>query len=235
MVETGGYRSDTFEVTAEVGLNVSPNFGFAIGLGHMSLGLTSSKETFTHPEGSDYFGDFLYFPEYKSYIYSAYASAIFILPLKDNINFNLFAGAGYYIGNIQCLDSRWTKASRAWPARSLPGYFSYAPWEMESQVSTIGYHMGISLEIQVSDRTSIVLDGIYRKVEFTEFSSEPTLGNQSEWDQIVAADSSGLAGDSTFVYAQLLQGDKKLGDIVFNGQSLKLPNLGFHLGLKFTF
>ena len=230
MVGTGANRFDTMEVAAEFGLNVSPNFGFAVGLGHMNLGLKKSSETFTHPAGSDIFGDFFYSPKYKSYLYNTYASAIFIWPWKDNINLNLFAGAGYYIGSIQCYDSQWTKASPVWSDQ-----FSYAPWIMESKVSTIGYHVGVGLEIQVGDRTFLVLDGIYRKIEFTEFSTEPLLGNQSEWDQIVAADSCGLAGESTFVYAQLVRGDEKLGDIMFNGQSLKLPSLGFHLGLKFFF
>lgn len=232
MVGTGGNRRSSMDFVGELGLQFTPYLGIAMGLGYMHLGMKGDEEIFSQPAGSEFIGDFTFSPLYKSNLYNAYVSAIFTLPLRTSSHFSLFAGAGYYIGSIQCYDAPWTQVSQEWGS----GQFAYVPWIMESSTGGLGFHAGVSLEFPVSSSTFVVLEGIYRKVELSDFSPQPALGNQSEWEQIAASDTSGLVGDQTFVYAQLIQGDaNQLGDIFFNADMLKLIGFGWRLGLKFTF
>jgi hypothetical protein len=222
--------SSTMDVMVEFSLDLLPFFGIGGGIGYINGKSNGDLGEFRHPEGSEYTSSFSYAPEFTFTLYPVHASGFFFIPLSDSLRLDFFAGLGYYFGHTQCLDDNFTLNTS-----SVDAGYSFFGIHFESDINTIGYHLGTSLDARVTDDISIILDVVYKVIEFKEFKSLSQLSEHSEINQYLRELDDTIVNDSTFIYSQRLGGEDFMGDIVYNADNLNLTGVRFHLGVKIHF
>ena len=76
------------DVSLEFIYKLNRNFGFSLGIGHISRSLNGNTARFTPPATSDFIGDFFYSPEFNAEVYPIYLSAIFSFFIIPSIQWN---------------------------------------------------------------------------------------------------------------------------------------------------
>jgi len=212
------------DLSLEFIYQLNPNISFSFGTGYFSRNF-NGKGRFTAPDTSGFTGYFFISPEVKSNIYSFYLSSIFSFSIIQTIQWNFLGGVGYYFGHIECKKVFWD-----------PEFFDpssqwrYFLWEFESNSSTVGFHAGSGIDIDLSLNMFLSAEVLYRMIYFKKFKSVPI-----EIYSFYGMEPDELGGDSTFLYAQGLEGMEYLGDIDYSFSNFNCSGFLIRIGLKFKF
>jgi hypothetical protein len=229
-ISSGEKTAMPLDVTIEIVYKFGPNFGLSFGTGYISKGISGTLGRFSFPKGSGPSGDFSSNPLIDSRLYPVYLSAIWSYPVMLEGEIYILGGLGYYFGRIKCLD-----AYLQYNLQESENQWGYFDWKYKSNFNSLGYHGGIGFEYEVSNKTSLFIKAIYRIVNIRKFNSIHTDVEESRIFDILGDEIKGLAGKSTFLYAQRFGGEEAWGDIVYRITNLNYSGISLRLGFKFQF
>lgn len=216
------------DISLELLFQINSSFGFSLGTGYISKAFSGSVGQFKVPDTGDLSGDFSYSPMFNSDMYPFYFTAIWSHPVRLNARLNFLGGVGYYFGKIKCLSDNFSSN-----LHDLDMQWSYFSWIYESNINTIGFHLGTGLEIDLSNKSFLFVEALYRGVKFKKFKTSHIYSSSSLLVQIIGEGRKELGGESTFMYAQRLSGDETWGDIDYRFYNLNFSGLFFRVGVKF--
>jgi hypothetical protein len=229
-ISSGEKTAMPLDVTIEIVYKFGPNFGLSFGTGYISKGISGTLGRFSFPKGSGPSGDFSSNPLIDSRLYPVYLSAIWSYPVMLEGEIYILGGLGYYFGRIKCLD-----AYLQYNLQESENQWGYFDWKYKSNFNSLGYHGGIGFEYEVSNKASLFIEAIYRIVNIRKFNSIHTDVEESRIFDILGDEIKGLAGKSTFLYAQRFGGEEAWGDIVYRITNLNYSGISLRLGFKFQF
>lgn len=219
-----------FEFYLELIFMFNDNFGLAVGGNYLNRSMTGSKGVFRFPESSPLQGNFSYTPELTTSIWPVYASLLYSFPVSYQARLNLTAGIDYYFGRMRCyydnLDFDFSE--------KFSGWNYYAHLYETKNMKTMGYHFGIGVELELSESSSFVFEGLYRIAKFKDYSTMvkedanlPFIGNQPGGET--------QEGQKVFLYGQKYGGEEEWGDVIYSVNSLDLNCLSLRGGIKIRF
>jgi hypothetical protein len=219
-----------FDVSFELVYKINSNFGISLGTGYISKGLSGSLGRFSIPQGSSIGGDFAYTPLFRSDLYPLYLSAVWCYPIMLDGEIFVLGGVGYYFGRISCIsyDSEHN-------IHDLQNSWNYLPWLYKSDIQSLGYHGGIGFEYDVSNRSSLFIEAIYRLVNIKNLDSVNRDVEASGIFDLLGDEIKGLGAKSTFMFIQRFGGEEAWGDIVYQISNLNFSGFSFRVGYKFKF
>mgnify|MGYP000462921360 CR=1 FL=1 len=218
------------EFYAEMIFMVNDNFGLAIGGTYLNRSMTGSQGTFRFPETSELQGNFSYTPELTTSIMPIYASFIYSAPFLYKARLNLAVGVDYYFGRMRCyyenLDFDFSK--------EFSGWNYYAHLYETTDMKTMGYHVGVGLELELSSNSFFMLEIFYRNAKFKDYSTNvkeganlPFMGGETGGET--------QEGQKVFLFGQKYTGEEEWGDVIYSINSLDLTSLSFRGGIKIRF
>jgi len=220
----------SLEFYLELTFMFNDNFGLAIGGNYLNRNMTGSKGVFRFPEGYSIQGNFSYTPELTSSLWPIYANIIYSFPIQYQARMHVLAGIDYYFGRMRCyydnLDFDFTERFSGW------NYYAHL-YETKN-MKTWGYHFGLGVELELSENTAFVFEGIYRVAKFNDYSTKiqedaglPFLGDQPGGET--------QEGQKIFLYGQKYGGEEEWGDVIYSVNSLDLNTLSLRGGIKIRF
>ena len=218
------------DVSIELVYQFNANFGVSVGTGYISKGISGSLGRFSFPKGSNLGGDFAYNPLFNTNLYPVYLSAIWSYPIMLEGEIFVLGGLGYYFGKISCI-STYVEHNLNDPGN----LWNYAHWLYKSNFNSLGYHAGIGFEYDVSNRSALFIEAIYRIVNIRNFDSVSKIDSASGLFDILGNEIKQLEGKSTFMYVQRFGGEETWGDIFYRISNLSFSGLSFQVGYKFKF
>ena len=218
------------DASIELVYQFNANFGLSIGTGYISKGISGSLGRFSIPRGSSLGGDFAYNPLFSSDLYPLYLSAIWSYPIMLNGEIFVLGGLAYYYGKISCV-STYVEHNLNDPGN----LWNYSYWLYKSNFNSLGYHAGIGFEYDVSNRSSLFVEAIYRILNIRNFDSVSKIDEASGIFDILGDEIQKLEGKSTFMYVQRFGGEEAWGDIFYRISNLNFSGLSFRVGVKFKF
>jgi opacity protein-like surface antigen len=219
-----------FDVSIELVYKINSNFGISIGTGYISKGLSGSQARFLFAPGGSVGGDFVFNPLFRSDLYPLYLSAVWCYPIMLEGEIFVLGGVGYYFGRISCI-SYDSEHNLHDPENS----WNYLPWLYKSDINSLGYHGGIGLEYDVSNRSSLFIEAIYRLVNIKNLDSVNRDVEASGIFDLLGDEIKGLGAKSTFMYIQRFGGEEAWGDILYQISNLSFSGVSFRVGYKFRF
>jgi len=213
------------DISLEFVYQLNPNVGFSFGTGYFSRSF-NDKGQFTALETSGFTGSFFIPPKLDSDIYFFNISNIFSFSVMRTVRWNFLGGLGYYFGKIK---SRKDVSNPEFFRPRSPWY--YFLWRYESNASTIGFHAGTGIDIDLSLNMFLSVEVLYRAINFKKFNS--TL--LEVYSQYLLPEPPELVGDTTFLYAEGQEGTENPGDIEYMLSDFNCSGFLFRLGLKFKF
>lgn len=226
-----GEKTDLpLDVSLELVYQFNPNFGLSIGTGYISKGINGSLGRFSFPIGSSLNGDFSYNPFFNTNLYPVYLSAIWSYPVMLEGEIFVLGGVGYYFGRISCAsyDSEHN-------IQDPENQWNYLPWLYKSDIASLGYHGGIGFAYDVSNRSALFIEAIYRIVNIRNLDSVNRDVSASGIFDLLGDEIKRLGDKSTFLYAQRFGGEEAWGDIDYRITNLSFSRLSFRVGYRFKF
>jgi opacity protein-like surface antigen len=147
----------------ELVFQFSPNFGLGVGVGY-SQAAKSSAITLTRNQTDTY----IFKP--RASAVPIRVEAIFFLPLSDVFRISLSAGPEYYLASVRA-DIR-----REYPA-------AWSEWNQEADGQAVGFQGGIGLEIRLSSRISLLIEGKGRYAKIKEFKGTNIFSTDSGYQE----------------------------------------------------
>lgn len=152
------------EAGGELVFQFSRNFGLGVGAGYCQAAQSSTVTLM----GSDTV-NFIFNP--KASVIPIKVELIFFLPLSDAFRISLSAGPEYYLASV-----------RADIRREYPDW--WLEWKQEANGQGIGFQGGIGLEIRLSKRISLLIEGKGRYAKIKELNGTKNIitsyGHQEE-------------------------------------------------------
>lgn len=213
------------DISLEFTYQLNPNVGFSFGTGYFSRSF-NAKGQFTALETSGFTGYFFISPELDSDIYFFSLSNIFSFTVMPAVRWNFLGGLGYYFGKIKSPENEGDP--EFFRPRSPWNYFL---WRYESNSSTVGFHAGTGIDIDLSLNMFLSFEVLYRVIKFKKFKSTVLR----VYSKYLLPEPPELVGDSTFLYAEGLEGTENPGDIEYMLSDFNCSGFLFRLGLKFKF
>jgi hypothetical protein len=218
------------DVSIELVYKFNANFGLSIGTGYISEGISGSFGRFLIPPGGNIGGDFAYNPMFTSDLYPLYLSAIWSYPIMLEGEIVVLGGLGYYYGKISCIST-----DVEYNLNDPENLWNYSYWLYKSNFNSLGYHAGVGFEYDVSNRSSLFIEAIYRIVNIRNFDSVSQIAGASGLFDILGDDIKQQEGKSTFMYIQRFGGEEAWGDIFYRISNLSFSGFSFRVGYKFKF
>lgn len=229
-LSSGEKTSMPLDVSMELVYQINPNFGFSVGIGYLSRGISGSLGRFSFPEGSSLSGDFAFNPYFNSKLYPVYVSAIWSYPVMLEGEIFILGGLGYYFGEISCLS-----ANLDYNLHDPENQWNYFDWKYKSNLNALGYHGGVGFEYEVSNQSALFIAVIFRIVNTGKFNSTNKDVDASGIFDLLGDEIKGLADRSTFFYAQRFGGEQAWGDIDYRVTNLSFSGISLRLGCRFKF
>ena len=151
------------EAGAELVFQFHRNFGLGIGAGY-GQAEKSSVVTLTRNQTDRY----IFNP--KASVIPVRVELIFYLPLNDNVRISLNAGPEYYLASV-----------RADIRREFPTWWS--EWNQEAEGQGLGFQGGIGLEIRLSRRISLLIEGKGRVAKIKDFEGTNIYSSSSGYQE----------------------------------------------------
>ncbi|MCX6554971.1 MAG: outer membrane beta-barrel protein [Candidatus Aminicenantes bacterium] len=151
------------EAGGELVYQFSRYLGLGVGVGYSQ----ASKSSAVTLMGSDTV-KFIFNP--KASAIPIKVELIFFLPLSDAFRISLSAGPEYYLASVRA-DIR-----REYPA-------SWSEWNQEADGQTVGFQGGIALEIRLSRRISLLIEGKGRYAKIKEFKGTNIFSTSSGYQE----------------------------------------------------
>ena len=228
---SGGEKTSLpLDVSMELVYQINPNFGFSVGTGYLSRGISGSLGRFSFPEGCNLSGDFVFNPYFNFRLYPVYVSAIWSYPVMREGEIFILGGLGYYFGEISCLDANLDDN-----LHDPENQWNYFDWKYKSHVNALGYHGGIGFEYEVSNQSALFISVICRIVNIGTFDSVNKDTDASGIFDLLGDEIKGLGHQSTFLYAQRFGGEQAWGDIDYRITNLSFSGISLRLGFRFKF
>ncbi len=218
------------DVSLELVFQFNPNFGISIGTGYISKGLNGSGGRFSFPAGSSLSGNFSYTPYFVTNICPVFVSAIWTYPVMLEGEVFVLGGAGYYFGRISC--ASYDSENNI---RDPENQWNYLPWLYKSDIGSLGYHGGIGFAYEVSDRSSLFIEAVYRVVNIKNLDTVNRDIDASGIYGLLGDEIKRLGDKSTFMYAQRFGGEEAWGDIDYRITKLSYSGLSLRVGIIFKF
>jgi opacity protein-like surface antigen len=205
----------------------------------VSLGFSFTKQTpegpsavFIPPDDWSMDENFQFSPVFSSEIYSVYVNGIYFLPLPASHQMYVFGGMGYYLGTFLCGHDADDVEFRFYNFKK-----EFFCWSYESDVNTLGYHIGAGIDFGLSNNLYISFEGLYRVVSFSIHKTSVIY--DSRWIGMpfpVNYEEAALYGeDSTFFYGYRTDKNAAEGDIQYNVNNFDFSGFTLRLALKFKF
>ncbi len=229
-LSSGEKTNMPLDVSIELVYKFNANFGLSIGAGYISEGISGSFGRFLFPQGGNISGDFAYNPMFSSDLYPLYLSAIWSYPIMLEGEIVVLGGLGYYFGKISCIST-----DVEYNLNDPENSWNYSYWLYKSNFNSLGYHAGVGFEYDVSNRSSLFIEAIYRIVNIRNFDSVSQIADASGLFDILGDDIKQQEGKSTFMYIQRLGGEEAWGDIFYQISNLSFSGFSFRVGYKFKF
>ena len=214
------------DISLEFVYQLNPKVGFSFGTGYFSRSFNDEGQ-FTALETSGFTGSFFIFPKLDSDIYFFYISSIFSFSVMPAARWNFLGGLGYYFGEIK---SRKDLADPEFFRPRSP--WSYFLWRYESNASTIGFHAGTGIDIDLSLNMYLSVEVLYRAINFKKFKST-ILNVYSQY--LALPEPPEVVGDTTFLYAKGNEDEENPGDIEYMLSDFNCSGFLLRVGLKFKF
>jgi hypothetical protein len=151
------------EAGGELVFQFSRHFGLGVGAGY-SQAAKSSAITFTGSQTDT----FIFKPEASAI--PIRVELIYFLPLSDVFRISLSAGPEYYLASV-----------RADIRREFPTWWS--EWNQEADGQGVGFQGGIALEIRLSSRISLLLEGKGRYAKIKELKGTNIYKSSSGYQE----------------------------------------------------
>lgn len=229
-LSSGNKTNLPLDANIELVYKFNANFGLSIGIGYISEGISGSFGRFLIPRGGNIGGDFAYNPMFTSDLYPLYLSAIWSYPIMLEGEIFVLGGLGYYFGKISCIST-----DVEYNLNDPENLWNYAYWLYKSNFNSLGYHAGAGFEYDVSNRSSLFIEAIYRIVNIRNFDSVSKIADASGLFDILGDDIKQQEGKSTFMYIQRFGGEEAWGDIFYRISNLSFSGFSFRMGYKFKF
>jgi len=193
--------------SGELLLNLTPFFSIGLGGGYL-VKTNPGIVAFTYGEtwlGVDPSSDYQYVfeddyilidDEHKLTVIPLTFSIYLYVPMGNMADFFITGGAGYYLGKLesnQTYGSDYDYQEDYYDSSDtyLYSYYDHFTIEgikiYEATCNTIGYHAGAGLDIKFSPNMSLVIEGNYRSVTFSEWEGTAT----DDWDYFIREGFSG--------------------------------------------
>lgn len=167
-----------FLPTLEIMWKALPQFGVSLGVGYFKKSWEpSSSVTYNYgaPTGSDTLQQTL---KREVTVIPITITGMYILPVQDRIDINLFAGMGYYITSLSFSDD----ILYSWPNDPLvPNYQHTFASTFEPKTGTFGIHFGAGAEIALFSRFSLTADILYRLAKVGELKTGQDWKESFSW------------------------------------------------------
>lgn len=210
----------------EFGYDFIPHLTLAIGGSYWNKGLNGDVGTLTHPADTGLTGSLAYNPHFIADIFSVYLNVTYEIPVREAFGLSIFGGGGYYFGDVTMIEEGMDLQN---PDDS-PG-FQYFSERFKSKLSSPGFHLGASLNLNVNDGLALFVEGIYRILEFKDFDSK----SLSELN-VPGITPEGRVGDkNTFMFGNSYDPVDIYGDILYNVSAMAFKGFEFRGGMKIRF
>ncbi|MEW6455693.1 MAG: hypothetical protein AB1410_03130 [Acidobacteriota bacterium] len=172
------FTHTTPEINLEASINLIPRFSLGIGIGYLAKSWKqSSSVTYDYKDtlGTDTLNHSI---EIKSNIIPLTLTGNFLIPVRNILDINVMAGAGYYISTFKFAD----EGSHSWP--NSPGRQDYkytSSSTLEAKSGKLGFHFGGGTEIKLFSNISLTIDALYRLVKFDEIKGETKWKESIIW------------------------------------------------------
>lgn len=214
------------DIGLEFGYDFIPHLTLAIGGSYWNKGLNGDVGTFIHPADTGYTGSLTYNPHFITDIFSVYLNVTYEIPLREAFGISVFGGGGYYFGDVTMVE----EGKIVQNPDDSPG-FEYFSERFESKLSSPGFHVGASLNLNVNDGMALFVEGVYRMLEFTEFDSSAL----SELDVPGVTPDEKVGDKNTFMFGNSYAPVDIYGDILYNVTSMAFKGFEFRGGMKVRF
>jgi opacity protein-like surface antigen len=169
------YAPWAYEGGLQAVFQLAPSFGLRLGVGYFSKVWNQSPHL-TYNGGGPATLDIQNTYDLKSIPLTL--DAVVTIPLGI-VRFNIFGGGGYYLTRVNfATDSQYSEPTRS----GQPNW----KWQFRSDFASawkgdLGFQFGAGLDIALSNRMSLIIEGLYRSVGSSGFQGPLTVVNRQTW------------------------------------------------------